>query len=555
MFQELRKFTTYPFWVQDFFASSKLYILPIFLHYIHFTVMRAVFAIMLSFAAFIAVAHPVPDIPVRAMFKSDGRLALQVEIDPRCFGDDAENTPYMQHWVLKEMNEKERNKLNEQCRKLIAGSVEFRFEPNGKFHPKFRYRYSTLGGKPLGKKIDTPVVILAEWETKIPVNVRGYRIKALPKGKFSVKFVNFLDGKPQDLNVLFPGEASYELDLTKFISNEAKASAPPPGNQTANGLRSFIYFTPSEVRHEFLLPLLEFEKLVKLDRENPDILEVSEQAKAHNAVETFFRVNNLVEVDGLPVKPKLTQIKFFGPNVADFNEKAKPKRISVPQARIGLIVTYSAQQSFRIVRMTWSAISAQAPSLRSAIFTGDQDPKSYTFTQDSNVLAWKAPSKQEVVSVSAAKHKRGGKYTERDAADIFTQLLANVYGAFKLGDDRAIYDALAAGVDGGLLRSLFLQFKRSLIMTEQGGAVSRVKNVKIVSGRMKPARNGFVYDCTWRVVGMVEHWGHAHTRENEYEGTFNVEVVSGEWKITGYDLRRQKRVKDETATRHPDSQR
>ena len=105
-------------------------------------------------------------------------------------------------------------------------------------------------------------------------------------------------------------------------------------------------------------------------------------------METFFRVNNLVEVDGLPVKPKLTQIKFFGPNVANFNEKAKPQRISVPQARIGLIVTYSAQQSFRVVRMTWAAISAQAPSLRSAIFTGDQDPKSYTFTQDSNVFVW-----------------------------------------------------------------------------------------------------------------------------------------------------------------------
>jgi len=515
---------------------------------------RAVFTIILSFVVFTAVAHPVPDIPVRGVFKSGGGLALQVEIDPRCFEDDPENTPYMQHWVLKEMNEKERDKLNEQCRKLIASTVEFRFEPNGKFFPKFRYRYSTLGGKPLGKKLDAPVVILAEWETKIPDQVRGYRIKALPKGKFSVKFVNFLDGKPQDLNVLFPGEASYELDLTKLLSSKAKTSAPP-GNQTANGLRSFIYFTPSEVRHEFLLPLLAFEKLIKLDRENPDFLEVSEQAKAHNTVETFFRVNNLVEVDGLAIKPKLTHLKFFGPDVADLNDKAKPQRMSVPQARIGLIVTYSAPQSFQVVRMTWAAISAQAPSLRSAIFTGDQDPKSYTFTQDSNVLAWKAPSKQEVVSVSSVKHKLSGKLAEQDAADIFTQLLENLYGAFRLRNDREIYDALTAGVDGGLLRSLFIQFKRSLVMAEQGGAVSRVKNFRIVSGRMKPARNGFVYDCTWRVVGVVEHWGHTHTRENEYEGTFNVEVMSGEWKITEYDLRRQKRVKDETATRHLDSQR
>jgi len=505
--------------------------------------------------AWSALAHPVPDIPVRGFFKSDGTTTIQVEIDPRCFEKDSENTPYLQNWAVKEMTKKEHEEFNAQAGKLITQSVEFRFEPAGQFNPKFQYRYATLGGKPLGKDIETPVVILAEWKTKIPRGIRGYRIKALPKGRFSVNFVNFLDGKPQDLNVLFPGEASYELDLTKMLSGDTKTSTARSQNHTANELHSFIYVTRREVRHEFLLPLLTFEKWLRLERKTHDSLEISEQTKARSTVEVFFQKNNLVEIDGLTIKPKLTQLNFFGPDVTDFNNMTKPQRISVPQARIGVIVTYAAPRSFQAVKMTWAAINSQAPNLRSTIFTEDQDPKGYTFLKGSNVLDWKAPSLGATVNVSAVKHKLGNKLTVQDASKIFTQLHTNIYWAFNLHDDRAIYDALAAGVDGDLLRSLFLQFKRSLVMTEQGAAVSRVKSVKIISGRMKPAQNGFVYDCTWRVVGTVEHWGHSHTQENEYEGTFTVASMSDEWKITDYELRRQKRVKYETATRHPNSQR
>ena len=517
--------------------------------------MRTCLAFVTAIFAWSALTHPVPDIPVRGFFKSDGTTTIQVEVDPRCFEENPENTPYLQNWAVKEMTKKEREEFNAQAGALIARSVHFRFEPVGQFNPEFLYRYATLGGKPLGKDIETPVVILAEWKTKIPRGMRGYRIKALPKGKFSVNFVNFLDGKPQDLNVLFPGEASYELDLTKLLSGKTNASTIVPQNQVTNGLRSFIYVTRREVRHEFLVPLLTFEKWLRLERENPDFLEIPEQAQARDIIETFFRKNNLVEIDGLTVKPKLTRINFFGPDVTDFNDESKPQRISVPQARIGLIITYAAPQSLRTVKMTWAALNPQAPNLRATIFTEDQAPKEYVFSQGSEVLNWKTANLGVTANVTAVRHKLGNKLTEQDASKIFTQLHANIYGAFGLRDDRAIYDALAAGVDGDLLRSLFLQFKRSLVMTEQGGAVSRFKSVKIMSGRMKPARNGFVYDCTWRVVGTVEHWGHAHTRENEYEGTFTVAATSSGWKITDYELRRQKRVKYETTSRNFSSQR
>jgi hypothetical protein len=132
---------------------------------------------------------------------------------------------------------------------------------------------------------------------------------------------------------------------------------------------------------------------------------------------------------------------------------------------------------------------------------------------------------------------------------VFKQLHGNIYRAFDFREDRAIFNALASGVDGDLLRALYLQFKRSLLMAEQGGARSRVQEVKIVAGKMKPKKSSFTYDCTWRVTGTVEHWGHIHTRENEYEGTFAIAATPTGWKITDYDLHRQRRLKYETGLR------
>ncbi len=49
-----------------------------------------------------------------------------------------------------------------------------------------------------------------------------------------------------------------------------------------------------------------------------------------------------------------------------------------------------------------------------------------------------------------------------------TQLLGNVYySAFEYRDDAEVYDALATSVEGALLKELYLQIKRSLIIAEQ----------------------------------------------------------------------------------------
>ncbi len=321
------------------------------------------------------------------------------------------------------------------------------------------------------------------------------------------------------------------------------------GITSYSGLYSYIYLTHREVRHEILIPVLSFEKWLKLERKNPDFLTVAEQEATHSKIEAFFRDRNPVTINGVTVRPKLSRLNFFGLDINDFAQNAKPRKVSVYQARLGLILEYPAREPVRTVKMKWDTFNQAAPFLRSILYVHDEKPKEHFFVKDQAVLDWKNPSPAAATAIAPVRTKPGARLNPETAEKIFRQLHGNIYHAFDLRDDRAIYNALATCVEGDLLRTLYLQFKRSLLMAEQGGAVSRVKGVEIVDGKMKTAKEGFGFDCTWRVTGTVEHWGHIHTRVNEYAGTFSVTPTPGGWKITDYELTRQKRVKFETGLR------
>ena len=38
------------------------------------------------------------------------------------------------------------------------------------------------------------------------------------------------------------------------------------------------------------------------------------------------------------------------------------------------------------------------------------------------------------------------------------------------------------------------------------------------------------------------HWGHTHTRKNQYEAEISVAPVEGAWKIIGLDMIEEKRI-------------
>ena len=322
------------------------------------------------------------------------------------------------------------------------------------------------------------------------------------------------------------------------------------GITSYSGLYSFIYLTPREVRHEILIPLLSLEKLLPIARKNPEFLEVAEQEAARRAIGDYFRERNPVTIDGIPVKPVLARLQFFGLDINDFALNARARRVNAYQARVGIILAYSTKDAPKKVELRWDTFHQQAPFLRSIVYEGDEKAREHFFVKDKPILQWtpKATAHPTLEPVKANLNAATLNDTQRRA--VFAALHSNIYRAFDYHDDADIYDALAHSVSGDLLRQLYLQIKRGLLMAEQGGSRSRVEAVKLAEGRVVPGGGrGFGYQARWAVTGRIEHWGHIHTRQNEYEAIFAITPTPSGWKITDYELRRQKRLQTGTRLR------
>lgn len=130
-----------------------------------------------------------------------------------------------------------------------------------------------------------------------------------------------------------------------------------------------------------------------------------------------------------------------------------------------------------------------------------------------------------------------------EAEAIFVPLHANVYRAFDYTAESDIYDALARSVDGELLDELYEQVYRGLIQQEQGGAVSRVQEVRPMQVEVgsigeipEDGRLGFTVRARWQIDGRVTHWGHSHDRTNEYAANYAVVQTEEGWRIGGSQI-------------------
>ena len=46
---------------------------------------------------------------------------------------------------------------------------------------------------------------------------------------------------------------------------------------------------------------------------------------------------------------------------------------------------------------------------------------------------------------------------------------------------------------------------------------------------------GYELDTLWTVGGSVNHFGHIHFRQNQYDATITIVPVDGTWKIRGLE--------------------
>ena len=414
-------------------------------------------------------------------------------------------------------------------------------------------------------------------------------------------------------------------DWKDLAERRERKSEKQLGITSYSGLYSYIYIERYEVRHEILIPALTFETLVPLAREDKDFLSVAEQEAARASVEAYFREHCPVIIDGVEVKPVLDRLDFYGLDFRDFALRPEARRVSMYQARMGVILSYSTKGAPGSVRMIWDSFNQHLPFVKSHVYVYDRDAEKHYFEPANSEFNWQASDYPELgslaeapvlssippppamptltlhpvgwlalgaaiaLAISAALVKQvvlrklcmlgfagalagttvGWHIGVRDvphpfkpvpeipadeAGAVFASLHRNVYRAFDYLEEGDVYDALDRSVTGDLLNDLYLQIQEGLKMQEQGGAVSRIREVEITDASLLPREIDervphFSYRVTWTVRGTVEHWGHIHTRVNEFQADFLVKSVNREWKITDFEVNSQKRLKFDTGLR------
>ena len=290
-----------------------------------------------------AWAHPIPDIPVIGSFERNGSASITIEVDPRCFAEDPEEVPFLQKDVFDNLGSQEKKALKDKARNLMQKALRVRFGSEEWFSPEFRFEFLAKEHETI--ELDGDIVLIrATHERTLTPETKSYQIKALDSADYDLVFTNILGGKPQRrVNVLWPGEESYALDLTSFlVQPEATVSVLAEGNASAvegyapkedEGLSStffsflrqgFVHVVPLGVDHIlFVIGLFLLSRKWK-----PLLYQVSVFTLAHTITLALATVG-LVSVPGNIVEPIIAASIAFVALENIFVAKYKPYRLAV----------------------------------------------------------------------------------------------------------------------------------------------------------------------------------------------------------------------------------
>ncbi len=376
-------------------------------------------------------------------------------------------------------------------------------------------------------------------------------LHVLQNGQFAEKSTQIAHGRPHTVQFDWQQPSNGKrLTFAALRAKNAERLKDRLGISSYTSLFSFLYIAPFEVRHEILIPLLTLEKWVPIARQHPDFLEIDEQLAASRQIESFFQERSHVSINQQRVEAKLSRLNFFGLDIKDFALNADPRRVSIHQARVGVILTFSASQVPRQVSVQWSTFNEYAPYVQSVVLVGNEPPRQHSFQSQATSFDWSGNLTGPTVKPVQAQ---AAEIAAADRASILQRVLTNVYHAFDFRDDEEVYDALAGSVHGDLLRDIYLRIKRSLLMAEQGGALSHVTSVSVESATPIQPQLSTRYDTVWRVTGVTEHWGHVHRRTVEYRARLTLGQHEGHWKLTAFQLLNEKTIQFDTSIRGYDS--
>jgi hypothetical protein len=416
----------------------------------------------------------------------------------------------------------------------------------------------------------------------------------------TIGFVLYHQGLPVTDFRYLGHEATVDLEwsdpwYSKFRNRNLRRQYDAPMN-------AFLYVEPYEVRAEVILRPIDVEQWIDVGLEGVREIPVEAQFELKQRIAEFVGEHLNLKVDGEPVEPELDRVNFLRRTLRTSTVIDPPEPLDAFSATLGVIYVWPTEGLPQEASLTWDLFSPRIQKVPAAA-TDEAGPLRFFLAPDDNVLWWKNflknPTLPTLVDVEpppslAARaawwlaglsggafllvgalqlrsafgkdspRRRGwavaagllvvaalslalalpARMTDERAGELVGALLHNIYRAFDFRGEEAIYDVLDRSVGGDLLTETYLETRRSLELASQGGARAKVKEIELleVEPRRRRGEPGFVARCLWNVSGAVGHWGHVHTRKNQYEAELTIEPVDGTWKVTGMEVLQEERI-------------
>lgn len=370
--------------------------------------------------------------------------------------------------------------------------------------------------------------------------------------------------------------------------------------QYLSPMTGFIYVEPFEVRKEIIVRPKDIQQWIDLGLEGQDMIRADQQEEIKRKVVDFLEPHFPVKIDGIPVEGTVDRVNFLRRTLKS-SSVVDEQDIELLPATIGVIYVFPTGGLPQTVEMDWDIFTEKMQKVPGA--SVDQaGPLPVILEPDFNVLKWEnflknplIPSLVDIESpptaiqqisawgqwaalllavllfASLVRARRAGNRMQ--AAAILGLLLAlvstaylalenyrsrmdsqklqalvgdllhNVYRAFDYRGEEVIYDVLARSASGALLTDIYLETRRGLELTSQGGARVKVKDIEMIeTSLLSKAGNTFNVEGRWNVAGSVGHWGHIHQRRNAYHARLEISEIDGAWKLTGLEILQEERL-------------
>ncbi|MEW2915989.1 hypothetical protein AB1A64_02865 [Ruegeria sp. ANG10] len=377
---------------------------------------------------------------------------------------------------------------------------------------------------------------------------------------------------------------------------DSRFSAESLNRKAQDGTSTFLYIEPREVRHETLIRLRELAPWIGETTEVSQTLSPQRSALIVNQAAVFLASRNPVSIDGKLVQPSNATAKLLELTSQGFQVVEPGKEVSVNNAFIGAILSFSSADLPDQVTVTWDMFDEEISRVATISndiagpFFGAVTPADPQFHWQNRLLQYERASVTQIPVEQQTRQNPAmalifgiisaaslgffllcrGKVAKRiscvtmiaatsetvafsgylpdlpwkksdppelqAAEDILRSMVENLSTVSLEISPAARKSELAHIVTEASLSDIATEVERGLVIRTPGGSLATVTEIRDLNlERVDPTLKpgGFSTLAKWTVKAQGGHWGHAHIRAVTFRVLAEVIPESGRWKLDG----------------------